>query len=343
MSIILCYPFAQGKAEEQKRAMTFLDIIEMRSPGSRRNVDISPDGKWFIYTLTVPDWEKNKRFKDIYITPLSGGKTKQMTFTKDKNEDSPKWYKDSSFFAFLSNRSGNKNQIYFMRLEGDEAWQVTDDKFGVSSYEWSRDGKYLAYLGGKPDERQIWIMPGEGGEAEKLTDHKTSISEYLWTPNGKKIYFIASDSVDMLDKERKEKGFDVQIIDQVESPSHLWEIDIETKEEKRLTEGNEYSIWQIVISDDGTKIAFIGKSTKRFAVKYYDTDVYLLDLNTNTISRITNNSVDERPMSFSPDNKWLAFTIPDGEKEFINLRKIYIIPSEGGEVKKLLRHSNKTP
>jgi len=30
LSIIFCYPFTQGKAEEQKRAMTFLDIIQMR-------------------------------------------------------------------------------------------------------------------------------------------------------------------------------------------------------------------------------------------------------------------------------------------------------------------------
>ena len=334
LSIILCYPFTQGKAEEQKRAMTFLDIIQMRDIG---DTDISPDGKWFIYTLTVPDWGKNKRFKDIYITPLSGGKTKQMTFTKYKNENSPKWYKDSSFFAFLSNRSDNKNQIFFMRPDGGEAWQVTDDKNGVTSYKWSRDGKYLAYKGGKPEERQIWIMPGQGGEAEKLTDHKTPISSYFWSPNNKKIYFTAPDSVDLLDKERKEKGFNVEIKDEINFPSHLWEIDIETKEEKRLTGGNEYSVLDIVISDDGTKTAFIGKPTKRY-VAFEDCEVYHLDLNTNTISRITNNSVLEWSLSFSPDSKWLAFTIPDGEKEVWNLKKIYIIPPEGGKAKKMLNN-----
>ena len=338
--VILFYPFTQGKAQEQKRAMTFLDIFQVRY--STGEPDISPDGKWFIYTLSVPDWGKNKRFSDIYITPLTGGKTKQMTFTKDKNESSPKWYKDNSFFAFLSDRSENKNQIYFMRPDGGEAWKVTDDKFGVSSCEWCGDGKYLAYLGGKPDERQIFIMSGEGGDAEKLTDHKTPVNSFFWNPNGKKIYFVAPDSVDLLDKERKEKGFDVQIIDQVKFPSHLWEIDIETKEEKRLTGKNEYSVFRIVISDDGTKIAFIGKSTKRYAIQI-DFDVYLLDLNTNTISRITNNSLDEIDHSFSPDSKWLVFTIQDGEKEWMNLRKIYIIPTEGGKAKKLLNNFNYEP
>ena len=106
VSIIFCYPFNQVKSQTQKRAMTFLDIIQMRSVWEQ---DISPDGKWFIYTLTIPDWGKNKSFSDIYITPLTGGKTMQMTFTKDKNESSLKWYKDGSFFAFLSDRSENKN------------------------------------------------------------------------------------------------------------------------------------------------------------------------------------------------------------------------------------------
>jgi dipeptidyl aminopeptidase/acylaminoacyl peptidase len=337
LSVIILYPFTQTKAETQKRAMSFLDIIEMRR---YRRGDISPDGKWFIYIIPAPNWERNKRFEDIYITPLSGGKTKQMTFTKDRNERFPKWFNDSSLFAFLSDDSENKTQIFFMHRDGSEAWKITHDRFGVSSYKWSKDWKYLAYLDRNPDQRQIWIMPGEGGDANKLTDHKTPISSFVWNPDSRKVYFIAPDSVDLLDKDRKEKGFDVVIQDEIEFPSHLWEIDIETRKERRLTGGNEYSVSAIVISDDGKRIAFNGASTKRYAT-YRDTDIYLIDLNTNTISRITNNSVDEWYLSFSPDSKWFAFTMPDGEK--LNLRKVYVISSEGGKAKKLLTNFDYEP
>ena len=106
--VVHFYPFSQIKAQEHKRAMNFLDIIQMNEVGSP---DISPDGKWFIYTLTIPDWNKNKKFSDIYITPLTGGKTQQMTFTRDKNEITPAWYKDGSFFAFLQS-SRNENTEY---------------------------------------------------------------------------------------------------------------------------------------------------------------------------------------------------------------------------------------
>jgi dipeptidyl aminopeptidase/acylaminoacyl peptidase len=331
LSMIFCFPFAKGKAEEQKRAMTFLDVIQMRTLG---DADISPDGKWFVYTVSVPHWQKNRSFSDIYVTPLTGGETSRMTFTQDKNERLPKWYKDGSFFAFLSNRSEGKNQIYFINPDEGEAHKVSDDTFGVNSYEWSKNCKYLAYLGGKPDGRQIWIMPGKGGKAEKLTEHKTPISSYIWNPDGKIIYFVAPDSIDLLDKERKEKGFDVEIRDVTSSPSHLWEINVETREEKRLTRGDDYSVSQVEISGDGTKIAFTGFSTSRYAT-YRDSEVYLLDLSTNIVSRITYNSVFDLGLSFSPDSKWFAYICRD-DGVYMNLCKIYIMPVGGGETRKLL-------
>jgi dipeptidyl aminopeptidase/acylaminoacyl peptidase len=328
--VILLFSFTQAQSEAQKRAMTFLDVLEMRSCWGG---DISPDGKWFVYSLYKPDWRKGNTFSDIYITPI-GGETRQITFTKDSSEDSPRWYKDSSFFAFLSDCSENKTQIFFMRPEGGEARKVTDDEFGVSSYEWSKDCKYLTYLGGESDKRQIWIMPGTGGDAEKLTSHDTPVSSFKWCPSGERVYFIAADSVDSLNRERKAKGFDVIIKDETTIPFHIWECVVESKEEKRLTGGNEYSISEFIISNDGTKIAFIGSSPKRYAT-WFDNEVYLLDLNKNAVFRITNNSTWEGSLSFSPDGKWLAFTVEEDET-YMNLDKIHLVPTTGGKTKKLL-------
>jgi len=225
LTILLSLMISVGKAHDQKRAMTFLDIVQMRSS---RSPDISPDGKWFIYVLQIPDWKNNKKYSDIYLTPLSGGPTRQMTLTVDKNERSPKWYKDSSFFAFISDRAEGKSQVFFMSLNGGDVRQVTDEEYGVDNYEWSSDGKYLSYLSGKPNNRQIWLMPGKGGTAKKLTNHATSISTYRWSPDSEKIYFVAPKTVDVLEQKRKEGGFGVRIQDQGSQPSYLWEIDVHT-------------------------------------------------------------------------------------------------------------------
>src|SRR5712675_821071 len=120
------------------RPITFLDRQYQRDVGSPTP---SPDGKWLVYTLSTPDWNQARRQTDIYLVSVKEGlaSTKQMTFTKDKNETSPRWARDGKFFVFLSNRDapagtgggatgggsggGNaagQNQIYIMRPDGGE-------------------------------------------------------------------------------------------------------------------------------------------------------------------------------------------------------------------------------
>ena len=70
------------------RPITFLDRQYQRDIGSPTP---SPDGKWLLYTLSTPDWNQARRQTDIYLVSVKDGlaSTKQMTFTKDKNETSP--------------------------------------------------------------------------------------------------------------------------------------------------------------------------------------------------------------------------------------------------------------
>ncbi|HYV04166.1 MAG TPA: hypothetical protein VFB82_06265, partial [Blastocatellia bacterium] len=108
-----------------KRPMTFSDIMNMRSSAAAA---VSPDGKWLLYTLSVPDWKAAKSFTDVYLVSLDGGvaSTRQMTYTKDKNETTPRWSRDGKFFVFASNReapasASTQNQLYLMRPDGGEA------------------------------------------------------------------------------------------------------------------------------------------------------------------------------------------------------------------------------
>ncbi len=318
-----------GRAEEiaqgLKKPMNFMDILGLKSI---RGGDISPNKQLFLYEISALDWKENKLLSDLYIVSTSGGPSRQMTFTKTSNEAFPKWHPSSSFFAFLSDRS-EKNQIFFMRPDGGEAWQVTEARDGVSSFDWNEDGSLLAYLSGKDKEAQIWLMPGGGGKAEQLTDHDSPVESWFWSPDGKRIYFIAPESYDETDGKRIKEGFDVRIIDPVPIPRNLWVIDVRTKREKRLTESKRYSVQSPVISDDGRFIAFVGKSTERFA-DFYDSEVYLIELLSGKIDRITDNHAYEGDLSFSPDGRWLAYIAPAG---FIYMRKdcIYLYPTSGGK------------
>ncbi|MBI1748104.1 MAG: PD40 domain-containing protein [Acidobacteria bacterium] len=221
-----------------KRPMTFMDIIEMRSLRSRA---LSPDGQWLLYSVAAPNWSKGEQYSDIFLTSTQGGEPKQLTFTKDKNEDNPLWAKDGTLFAFISDRDG-KRQIYFMRWDGGEARKMTDHKEGVGSMAWSKNGDYLAYTAGKADEQQLWLLPKNAPQPIRLTKHETPIKGFWWSPSSRHIYFTAPDSLDKEDKKRRDKKFDVKIINQPDPSVHLWVIDVETKAESRLTSGTEFTI-----------------------------------------------------------------------------------------------------
>src|SRR5688572_14768466 len=94
---------AQQPTAASPRTMTFLDMQQLRQIG---NPEVSPDGRWLLYTLSIPDWKNARRQTDVYVvsTEQGVGSTKQLTFTKDKNEAAPRWARDGSFFVFASNR-----------------------------------------------------------------------------------------------------------------------------------------------------------------------------------------------------------------------------------------------
>ena len=91
-----------------KRPMTFLDQQNMRQVGSPTP---SPDRKWLLYTISVPDWKEARRQTDIYVVSMDQGvsSTRQLTYTKDKSEGQPRWAPDGSFFVFSSNRDAPPN------------------------------------------------------------------------------------------------------------------------------------------------------------------------------------------------------------------------------------------
>lgn len=173
----------------ERRPMTFLDVQLLRQTSA---LTPSPDGKWLLYTLSTPDWKEAKRQTDLYLVSLPQGvsSTKQMTFTKDKNESSPAWSHDGRLFFFLSNREASesastRNQLYSMRPDGGEARRITDTKEGVSNYAVSKDGRWLVYRSGKSGEEQLYRLPVaqiDTAAPEQITHHRTGIGTWRWAP-----------------------------------------------------------------------------------------------------------------------------------------------------------------
>jgi dipeptidyl aminopeptidase/acylaminoacyl peptidase len=351
-----------SSASAAARPFTFLDRQYQRDVGSPTP---SPDGKWLLYTLSTPDWSQARRQTDIYLVSVKDGlaSTRQMTFTKDKNETSPHWSRDGKFFVFLSNRDapagttggsgggagGNpasQNQIYIMRPDGGEARKITDAKEGVSTLAFSKDGKWLAYRSGKADEEQVYALPVAGidsAKAVQLTHQATGVGTWKWSPDGRRIYFATADTVDKDEKLRLEKKFNVTVRNMATPLSSLWALDVDTKKAARLTRDTSITVTDFNISEDGKWVGYHGISANRYNRNITEqdlySDLYLLETATGGIERLTNNTeVAESSLEFSPDSKWVAFSAHDDMTQYsMTNDRVYLrrVDDRSGQFKKL--------
>jgi len=70
IAILGVVAFAGGAAAQQKRAITFEDLISMHRLAE---LVISPDGKWAAYSVGTPDLGANRVAHDIWQVPVAGG------------------------------------------------------------------------------------------------------------------------------------------------------------------------------------------------------------------------------------------------------------------------------
>ena len=115
-------------ASDTPRVPTIDDLLGLRTAGGTQ---ISPDGRWVVYTVGETNIEKDAYVTHLYLVPAAGGASVQLT-RGDKSATSPRWSPDSSWLAFLSSRVGDKNQIFVIPPDGGEALQLTKSETAVN-------------------------------------------------------------------------------------------------------------------------------------------------------------------------------------------------------------------
>src|SRR5688572_25874053 len=85
-------------AQTGKQPLTISEMLKLRRVSDPQ---LSPDGRWVAYQITVPDVAANRSRTQLYLVSADGGEPKQLT-TGASTATSPRWSPDGKRLAYVT-------------------------------------------------------------------------------------------------------------------------------------------------------------------------------------------------------------------------------------------------
>jgi dipeptidyl aminopeptidase/acylaminoacyl peptidase len=158
----------QASGQTAKRPMTFADLMAMKRVSDPQ---ISPSGKWVMFSVTDVSLEKNTKVNHLWVVALEGGG------------------REKANTGILPSGQNDKQKTGDDKQSGER--QVTFGD-GESNGRFSPDGKWVSIS----MKDQIYLAPwdeaaGKVGEAKQLTDVAGGADGAVWSPDSKRLMFVA--------------------------------------------------------------------------------------------------------------------------------------------------------
>jgi dipeptidyl aminopeptidase/acylaminoacyl peptidase len=212
---------ASNAAAQERHVITPEDVLTIRE---LNDLELSPDGKQIAFVVNEPNDPKSPReprVSNVWVVPVDGRQAPRAVIPDLKNANSPKWSPDGRTLAFLSDRvaadatAENSLQIYLLRAGETRAVRLTNVPGDVDQYEWSPDGKKIAFLARdqataeeqarraagddaivQPETNlkysRLWVVNVSDKEATQVTKQNFETLEFAWSPGGDEFALIVA-------------------------------------------------------------------------------------------------------------------------------------------------------
>ena len=142
---------------------------------ARARESISPDGNYQVFV------NEDKGVPHIFLRSLKDGSTHQLTLGAKLSYD-PVWSPVENVLAFVSQLTGNNDEVFRMDGDGRQMRQLT-----VNSWEWDKhptwspDGTQIAFYSNRHTGRlQIWVMDAGGDNARNISNNEYNDWDPVW-------------------------------------------------------------------------------------------------------------------------------------------------------------------
>lgn len=255
--------------------------------------------------------------KDIYILDFEK-LTIQPLLASPAVEEYPTFSPDGKKIVFYSDVSGDR-EIYVIDSNGTNLTRLTNSKGFDEDPDWSPDGKRIVFSSDrqKKDTFNLYTMNADGSKVEALSNSKDKNTVPRWSPRGTEILYSTTTywpGTDLMLYDFKAKAHKLLTTGMQSFCRANWNFEgsayvfsygtgnninlwLQTKGEAptEITSlpGREYdAVWD----DDGKAIFFVGES----AEESNDFQIYLLELDSKTVTQVTEGTGSIRYLSWSP-------------------------------------------
>jgi dipeptidyl aminopeptidase/acylaminoacyl peptidase len=213
----LCAALSSGAVRAAaSRPVTVDDLMRLRAV---LDVRISPDGERVAYVVSTPSLPKNEHEAALFVIPAGGGPPTRIgdtvrIFNVPVPRPQLRWSPDGAMLSVLG-FAGPRPQVFAIPAAGGTPKALTAAPEGVSLYEWSPDGKSLAYLTRDPmsadEERQrqdrSFVIRADAPDrptrlmVQKLDSTQVPatlsppihyVDGFSWSPDGREIAYSAA-------------------------------------------------------------------------------------------------------------------------------------------------------
>ena len=277
-SLLLAAP----ASAQTKRPMTFEDFSAVKNISDPQ---ISPDGRWVMYSQRTTDVGANKRTTMTYVVASAGGTARAFPDASTPASEA-RWSPDGKRIAFVSG-----GQLWIANVDGSAKQQLTTLNGGATGPIWAPTGDRIAFVTANYPDCTTDACNVQRDKEKEENKVKAVVTEQLMF--------------------RHWNAYDPG------TRSHLYVVSPNGGPVTNLTPGVRYDVPPgpfggsegYAFSPDGRELAYTAKDAGREDAWSTDANIYVVPVSGGASTVITrpNTGADQNPV-YSPDGKYIIYT-----------------------------------